>query len=263
VNLNVAAILPHGSGLLGNEASYQEARATARAVCQLIAEAQPQRLILITPHLLRPEGFSALITAERAGGSLEGRSLELELDPSLARSWINAAQAQGLSVFGVGFGTDRGPLARAPLDWGSLVPLLLLQDVLAPLPPLVLLAPRRDHRWQELYALGSLLEQVLEVPSALIASADQAHAHSPQGPYGFHPAAQAYDEVVYRLTLQGALPKLLELDPKLVELARPDSLWQMLVAAGAIGYRKPDLIGYHRPSYFGMLSTGYRLTLTR
>ena len=56
----------------------------------------------------------------------------------------------------------------------------------------------------------------------------------------------------------GRLQSLLDLDRALVEEAKPDSVWQLLMLAGATGDTwRPELISFEVPTYFGMLCAAY------
>src|SRR5947199_189765 len=79
--------------------------------------------------------------------------------------------------------------------------------------------------------------------AAVVASADQAHAHDADGPYGFDPAARVHDELVVALLGEARLRALRDLDPVLVAAAKPDAWWQELVLLGAIGERwTPEML---------------------
>ena len=48
--------------------------------------------------------------------------------------------------------------------------------------------------------------------------------------------------------------------PRLVEDAKPDSLWQLAMLAG-LGTRvplRPELLSYEVPAYYGMICAAYR-----
>ena len=93
---------------------------------------------------------------------------------------------------------------------------------------------------------------------ALIASADHGHAHDPEGPYGFDPAAAAYDEAIVRLVQEDRLGGLLELEPAFVEAAKADSWWQLAMLHGALGEGwRGDFLSYETSTYFGMLCAAY------
>jgi aromatic ring-opening dioxygenase LigB subunit len=63
---------------------------------------------------------------------------------------------------------------------------------------------------------------------------------------------------VVRIVRENRLAELVDLDPALVESARADSFWQMLVLHGALGDRfDVDLLSYEAPTYFGMLCAAF------
>jgi aromatic ring-opening dioxygenase LigB subunit len=97
-----------------------------------------------------------------------------------------------------------------------------------------------------------------------VASADHAHAHQAKGPYGYHPAAGEYDEAMVRAIRHDELSSLLRLDPKLVENAKPDSLWQVAMLYGVarrVGLHA-QLLTYDTPAYYGMITAAFRRPVT-
>lgn len=49
-----------------------------------------------------------------------------------------------------------------------------------------------------------------------------------------------------------------DLDPALLEAAKPDSWWQMLMLLGAIGGTwRPQVLSYEVPTYYGMLCAAF------
>ena len=92
---------------------------------------------------------------------------------------------------------------------------------------------------------------------ALVASADHGHAHDPGGPYGFDAAAAAYDARFQELL--GETP--LDFTPlaELVDAAKADSLWQLLVLQGAVP-GPAELLAYAAPTYYGMAVAVVRAT---
>jgi aromatic ring-opening dioxygenase LigB subunit len=93
---------------------------------------------------------------------------------------------------------------------------------------------------------------------ALIASCDHGHAHDASGPYGYNPRAKEFDERVVELVRENRLGALLELDRALLEEAKVDSYWQMLMLHGALSERwRGEVLSYEAPTYFGMLCAAY------
>src|SRR5581483_73785 len=92
-----------------------------------------------------------------------------------------------LPILGVSYGGNDPAGAEMPADWGTEVPLTFMRAT-----RIVVVAPARDRPLEEHLELG---EAIGALPGrvAVIASADHGHAHDPDGPYGFDPAAAAYD----------------------------------------------------------------------
>ena len=220
-----AAIAPHG-----DVDASPELRA---AMDELGRRCDADVAVVVTPHNVHVEGHFAVVVAGRVG--------EHETDRELAAELVAAARAEDLPVVGVSYGGNDPTEAEMPLDWGSEVPLRFVRT-----PRVVVVAPARDRPLQEHVRLG---EVIAGLPGrlALIASADHGHAHDPDGPYGFDPAAAEYDA-----RFQELLPEL-DFRPlaELVEPARADSLWQLLVLQGAAEGRG-ELLAYAAPTYYGM-----------
>jgi len=229
--IGFAAIAPHGDvdetpDLL--EAMEELGRRFAASGCRTA--------VVVTPHNVHVEGHYAVVTSARVGA--------YETDRAHAAELVGAIRAAGLPVVGVSYGGNDPGAAELPLDWGSEVPLRFLRPERA-----VIVAPARDRPLDEHVRLGEAIAGTGEGSFALIASADHAHAHDPDGPYGFDPAAQAYDERFLELLQGGPL----DFRPlaALVEAAKADSLWQLLVLQGAVAGRA-ELLAYAAPTYYGM-----------
>jgi aromatic ring-opening dioxygenase LigB subunit len=161
---------------------------------------------------------------------------------------------EGIPALGVSYGGNDLREARMPLDGGALVPLWFLQRT-----PVVLVSPARDRSWDEHVRAGAALARATgRRRIALIASADHGHAHDADGPYGFDAAAAEYDGRIVELVEANRLERLLYLEPSLVERAKADSLWQLLMLHGAVGDGyDAELLAYERPTYYGMLCAAY------
>jgi aromatic ring-opening dioxygenase LigB subunit len=132
-----------------------------------------------------------------------------------------------------------------PLDWGAGVPLQFIRAR-----QVVVVAPARDRPLGEHVRAGAALARAAGAkPVALIASADHGHAHDPEGPYGFDPASAAYD--AHFQELLAAQPLDFTGLAELVDAAKADSLWQLLMLQGAMG-GPGELLAYAAPTYYGM-----------
>lgn len=266
-----ACVAPHGSEIIpelagSNLDKFAPTRRGMEELGRRMAQAEPDTIIVVTPHGLRLDTVINIVTTDFAGGSLEENGArieaEFECDRPLAERLLSEARALGLPAVGALFGALEGPASRMELDWGALIPLWFMGAKWARKPRVVLLGPCRAIPLRNLVTLGRIIAREAELSGkriALVASADQAHAHSTDGPYGFDPAAARYDDEVQNIVRNGNLDRLLEMDSELIGAAKPDSLWQMLVLYGA-SLEVPmrgELISYQVPTYFGMLCAGY------
>jgi aromatic ring-opening dioxygenase LigB subunit len=229
--IGFAAIAPHGE--VGAEPGL---RAAMDELGRRFERSGCSTAVVVTPHNVHVDGNFAVVTAGRVGGHATDRGL--------ARELLGAAQAVGLPAVGVSYGGNDPVEAEMPLDWGTEVPLDFVRAE-----RVVVVAPARDRPLEEHIELGRLIGGLSE-DVGLVASADHAHAHDPQGPYGFHDAARAYDDRF--LELVGKQPLDFRPLAELVDDAKADSLWQLLVFQGAVGSRAVELLAYAAPTYYGM-----------
>jgi aromatic ring-opening dioxygenase LigB subunit len=209
---------------------------------------------VVTPHNVHVDGHFAVVTSGNLSGEFAEHELEAPTHRELARAVLEVFGVEGVPAVGVSYGGNDLREAVMPLDWGALVPLWFL-----PRMPVVLVSPARDRSWDEHVRAGSVLARATGTKRVgLIASADHGHAHDAEGPYGFDPGAQEYDERVVELVEGNRLDGLLGLEPSLVERAKADSLWQLLMLHGALGEGyEAELLAYEAPTYYGMLTAAY------
>lgn len=247
-------IAPHGTPALSPGPTRDALEEIGRRVIGADADA----ILVVTPHNVHVEGHFAVVSAGSVAGSLAewgepDRELAREVDRRLAADLLAGIRRNGLPVVGISYGGNDETTAVAPLDWGALIPLAFLPEL-----PVVLISPARDRPLEEHVALGRALAAASGSRRVvLVASADHGHAHDPDGPYGFDPAAASYDEQVVELVRSNELGRLAELEA-IVDAAKADSLWQLLVLDGALedGF-SVELLAYEAPTYFGMLCAIY------
>ena len=247
-----AAIAPHGTPAFEPGAT----RDALEEIGRRFAAAGPEAIVVVTPHNVHVSGHFAVVDAATLAGSLAEwgepeRELERPVDRCLAAQVVEAAGT--LPMVAISYGGNDPATAAAPMDWGTLIPLSFLPEI-----PIVVVSPARDRPLAEHVELGrAVAAGAAEARVALVASADHGHAHDPEGPYGFDPAAAAYDELVVELVRENRLGELEGLT-ELVEAAKADSLWQLAVLEGALGSGfEVELLSYEVPTYFGMLCAAY------
>jgi aromatic ring-opening dioxygenase LigB subunit len=271
MGLVFAAIAPHG-GLAIAEACTPEERDLAvitqagmRELGRRFAAARPEAVVVATPHNIHIAGAIGVVIAGRVAGSLAAAppSVALDVPGEITLSWLllESLLACGLPAVGVSFGANDAASSVAPMDWGVLIPLWFMGGRDIPPLPLVVITPARDLSAADHVQAGAAIAAAAAASGlrvAFIASADHGHAHDPEGPYGYHPDARTYDELIVELVRDERLDRLNKIPIELVEQAKADSWWQMLMLHGATasGWRG-RLISYEAPTYFGMLTAAY------
>ncbi len=239
-----------------------------RELARTIALKKPETIVVASPHNLRLFKRIAVVVAENSSGSLEAsrdRKVTLKAACNVGMAWdiLREAERMGLPVVGANYGTFEGPSSSIAMDWGTLVPLWFILKEQRIDARIVIVAPSREIPIQQNVRFGACLARVMDWKksgrSIFIASADQAHAHSKSGPYGFSPAAAKFDRLVVDAVERDDLERLTKLKPSFVDQAKPDSIWQTAILSGIqsrINLR-PQLLSYEVPSYFGMVCAGF------
>jgi aromatic ring-opening dioxygenase LigB subunit len=233
VSLVFACIAPHGDVDLA-----PELRPAMEELGRRCEAAAPDVAVVVTPHSVHIDGHFAVVSAGQVG--------EWETDRALAAELLEVP----LPILGVSYGGNDPASAQFPLDWGTEIPLTFVSA-----PRVVVVSPARDLPLEQHLQLGRVLASDTLLHGkrvALVASADHGHAHDPDGPYGFDPAAAAYDARLQEILASERLDFLPLAET--VEPAKADSLWQLLVLQGAVGERaRADVLAYAAPTYYGML----------
>jgi len=264
------AVAPHGGLAIAEACTPDEkdlALVTRRGMEELgrtFAKARPEAVVIATPHNIHISNALGVIVSGRVAGSLPGTgdaiALDLTSETELAWSVLAALEAAGLPAAGVSFGSNDPSAAVAPMDWGVLIPLWFMGGRSDPPLPIVVITPARGLPASAHIAAGQAVAQAAERSSrrvAFIASADHGHAHRPDGPYGYHAAAAEYDGMIRSLIETNRLESLAGIDAGLIEDAKADSWWQLLILHGAVAGWRGRLISYEAPTYFGMLTAAY------
>jgi aromatic ring-opening dioxygenase LigB subunit len=267
VPLVFGCIAPHGSQALPElTPSPEEGALTRSAMAKLglrMQEQRPDTIIILTPHGIRIDGAMCISVSVRAAGGLgPDVTVDFEVDQPLAEALAAASVAEGVPVARCIYGASSGPGSCIPLDWGAIIPLRHMGHTYQPKPKVVVVCPSRSLSLEQMVAFGRAIAKVAAQSTrrvALIASADQGHAHAADGPYGLDPAAAEYDRQMCEAVRENDLMRLLRIDMDLVEAAKPDSLWQMLVLQGALELKpmRGELLSYEVPTYFGMMCAAY------
>jgi aromatic ring-opening dioxygenase LigB subunit len=285
VTVVMAAIAPHGDLVvpeLCGEASAGVALTTQSAMRQLETRARtaaPDVVMIVSPHHLHLERSFGVVTAGRLAGELwpsETGSTRLSDDPGgrialdcavdrvMARTVLDALASAGLPATGVSYGGNAADEAVMPMDWGTLIPLWYLGGRWDTPPQVVLLTPARDLAPSTHVEAGRVIGRLLAASPRrvlFIASADQSHTHDPDGPYGFDHSAAVFDQMVVEAVRANDLAGLRSVSPELIESAKPDAWWQLLILDGVLEATgtvwEAELLAYEAPTYYGMATAAF------
>jgi len=271
-------IAPHGEEVIPKLTSritglkFLKTRKGMLRIAKDVKEAKPDIIVIATPHNLRLWRNIGIIISVNSSGRVEGsrgskRAVKLtaKCDQEFARNLLDRATKIGLPVVGANYGSSEGPSSDLPMDWGTLIPLWFVLRGRKNDPKLVVVTPSREIPLTQNYQFGRVIAELAEKSDkrcVFIASADQAHAHKKSGPYGFSKAADEYDRFVLDVIEKDRILSVMSLSSKFVESAKPDSLWQMAMLAGALSRVKmrAELFSYQVPTYFGMICAGFKRT---
>jgi len=273
-----SAILPHGFNLIDDIYPNQGEKwnnliVAMKTVASEIFAADPEVLIIASPHNLRIDGQIGIITSEWLEGTwwnedkTENAHLKHKCDREFGKAIYDRLKKENLPAVSVNYGAAGGDYSAMKMDWGTLIPLWYINKKYASenreVPPVVLITPSREIPCDNLVQLGSILNGLTLSngnKAVYIASCDHGHAHDPDGPYGYHPASKVFDDQICDLIRTNTLEKLLGLSEEFIDQAKPDSLWQMLILLGILMVTElqNDLCVYECPEYYGMIVASYK-----
>ena len=225
-----AAIAPHGDVDLAPE--------LRDAMAELGRRCDADVAIVVTPHNVHVEGHFAVVTAARVG--------EHETDRALAHAIVDALRADGLPVVGVSFGGNDPAAGGDAARLGSRGAAPVRPDAAGrrrragarPAARRARARGRRDRRARRVAALRAHRERRSR-PRSRSGRARTASIPQPRRTTRASSSSSAAEPLDFRPLAE------------LVEPAKADSLWQLLVLQGAVSGRA-ELLAYAAPTYYGM-----------
>lgn len=268
MTLIYACIAPHAGDLIPETVedidTVMRTRRSMQEMGEKLEGLAPEVIVIINPHGFRVENAMSISMTERAVADWSPDvKLEFDMDVELAHSIAEKATEMNVPLVRYIYGSSAGPDCFIPLDWGAVVPLYFMGHHYKSKPKIVYISPMRLLPYQMHYDFGRAIGQVLkksEKRIALIASADQGHAHNISGPYGYDAASAEYDQWMQEIIRSNRLDELLTVSPQLVEDGKPDSLWPTLVLAGALKETPMQVrfLSYEVNVYFGILCAEFQ-----
>jgi aromatic ring-opening dioxygenase LigB subunit len=266
-----ACIVPHGSEVIPELAgdkleAFSETRRGMEELARQMKKHSPHTIVIATPHGLRLDHTIGIVTSQYSAGNLKEKdktiSARFKCNRQLAQKIYRTAKKAGLPVVAANYGTSEGPDSCMPMDWGALIPLWFFGAQEKKKPRIIIVTPSREIPLTQLVEFGEVIARTAETSKrkiAFVCSADQGHAHDKTGPYGFHLASKKFDELVIKAVKENNLKRILTLDPKFVEDAKPDSLWQIAILEGVLECvpMKARFVSYQAPTYFGLMCADF------
>ena len=251
VTLEHVYMMPHGDEIL--ERSSQGGREIFRMSTSMGRNDKSDTIVIISPHGLRLSGSIAVINTEYLHADLLLKTLRIRRKYRTDRGMAGAIlKADDLTQEAI-FVTSSGPKSAFPLDFGSVIPLYFFgkKEVVA-------IGQPRIWNHGRLISFGRNLARVAMESRrkvSILISADQAHTHSASGPYGYSADSEKYENMVEQCITASDLSPLVTIKREIVENAKPDSYWNMIILKGIMDETglKPVLDYHYVEDYFGMM----------
>lgn len=244
-------IAPHGEEILNPK--DDKSMKLNQAMMSVSSKIHSDEYVIVTPHNIRIDDNMAVILTQYAEGKVGMIRRKYKCDRNLAYMIYKRSKSESLPVVGVNFGALEGELSRITLDWGSLIPLYFLKKK-----KIVIITPARGVDRGTLREFGRVIGETVKSYNkriTVIISADHSHTHDPKGPYGYSDYAKVYDSLIIDTIKGNKFENLMSIDQKIIDEAKPDSYWQLLILLGILDLEKEfktTYFEYQVPSYFGM-----------
>jgi len=271
--ITFAAIAPHPPIIIpgvGKKEDLNKAQNTVRAMEELsekIADAEPDTIIIISPHaLVHPDKFAVYGNPKFHGdlghfGAPE-INFEFENDLSYADEIIKKSNDAGIGAFG--FGDSDSDYFE--LDHGEMVPLYYLTKNLPESVKIIPIAYSHLNR-AEHYAFGQVINQIANSQElktkriAIIASGDLSHRLIQSKKTAVLESGQDFDKQFVELIQYNKVQEILEMDEELIESAGECGYRSILVLFGVLDglEYKPEIISYEGPFGVGYLVVNFQI----
>ena len=246
-------VIPHGDEIL--DMPNTESVEMHDRVAQMTDADRSDIIVIISPHGLRLQNKVSIVGTQKCGGYYKTQKRKL-------RRMYNVDQQKAIDLASatkeyseiVSFITSSGPHSIFPMDFGTMIPLGFFKTKRT-----IPMGQPRPENVEGLVEFGRLLKSWASNQKeniSIVISADQAHTHSTDGPYGYSDTAKEYDELVQKCIAHSDLKQLMSLKKDFLESAKPDSYWNMAILYGILhaGDLRMKFVYYYVQVYFGMLA---------
>ncbi|MCL4447924.1 MAG: hypothetical protein M1148_03360 [Candidatus Thermoplasmatota archaeon] len=245
-------VIPHGDELI--DLPDAGSRRLNLSLRELGKNEDAGTIVILTPHGLRLRKAASVAMTEFLGGSVRLATKSLRRRYRNARYLSEQLVKEGNDLLEPAyFISSLGENSVFPLDFGTLIPLSFFRPE-----EVCVIGQPRMHDLEALNKIGRTLYRCTERDDrciSVIFSCDQAHTHSPEGPYGYSEKSSEYDEMVRLYFDSGDSQELRNLSEEFLGSAKPDSYWNLMILDGLLkeSGRKMKFIDYHVAKYFGMM----------
>ncbi|PYB67603.1 hypothetical protein DMB44_08310 [Thermoplasma sp. Kam2015] len=246
--LNRIYVIPHGDEILDMETREDEAM--HEAISRYTAGDDSETFIVISPHGIVLDSYIAVTYSNIITGYYRTKKHVLrkryENAVDLVDMLAGHETVQRLRCITL---SGNYPCF---LDFGSIIPLTFFRPkrIVAIGEPRLLSRERIESFAEHLISVSEKYAGKISI----IVSADQAHTHSPDGPYGYSDMAEYYDETVIKSIDSGDFTALYRIQQAVIDEAKPDSYQNMIMLKRMLEVtgRRMKVRYYYVAKYFGM-----------
>ncbi len=245
----------------GDLAQAESTRAALTALSEDVQAANPDAIIIISPHSPLFQDAVAIWNLPEMTGSFADfgagdLAYSIRNDLRLVEAIASEAERLGVSVLRLDERLARRYHLQPRLDHGLLVPLSYLRaaGVTASVVPVAM----GFMSLPELYRFGKAVQRaagLLEKKVAVLASSDLSHRLTSDAPAGYSPAGPVFDATLADHLARADVPAILAMDPALREEAGECGYRPIVMLLGALDGREvaAEVLSYEGPFGVGYL----------
>lgn len=251
MTLNRVYLVPHGDEIidLPNKNSEQ----LNRHIRKTVSSDSSETIVVLSPHGISLSGSFGVLNTQHVRADLKLKTKRIRAGYTTDRALSEEIIDKVPGTQGISYATYSGPKSVLPLDFGSVIPLYFFEQR-----SIVAIGQPRIWDLELLQQFGKKLVDIVEASDrkvSIVISADQAHTHSANGPYGYSEDSAKYEALIEECVVNSDFSPLLRLRKDFITRAKPDSYWNMLVLKGIMEQTglKTTLDYHYIEEYFGML----------
>jgi AmmeMemoRadiSam system protein A/AmmeMemoRadiSam system protein B len=256
-----AIMVPHPPLIIpevgrGQEKEISSTISAYREAAGLIASAQPETLVVLTPHSVMYRDWFHISPSKGAKGDFGSFrapkvKLEVSYDTDFVEALCKEAKEKGLPAGTEGERDNR-------LDHGAMIPLYFIREACSgSLPFKVVRIGLSGLDLKTHYELGKAIKRTADRLGrrvAVIASGDLSHKLLAEGPYGFAPEGPEYDRRIMDVMSRAAFDELFDFGEGFCDKAAECGHRSFVIMSGCFdGVR----VKARRLSYEGPFGVGY------